>query len=105
MAEKKVQPPQIQIELPENIADGEYSNLAVITHNQNEFVVDFIRLVPNVTKARVKARIILSPEHAKRFYRALSENLKKYEAQFGSINENDAPPFPPMSFNTPPAQA
>ncbi|GIV32141.1 MAG: hypothetical protein KatS3mg030_443 [Saprospiraceae bacterium] len=105
MADKKVQPPQLQIELPDNIADGEYSNLAVITHNQTEFVFDFIRMAPNMPKARVKARVILTPEHAKRFFRALSENLKKYEAQFGSIHENDVPPFPPMSFNTPPAQA
>ncbi|MAT55626.1 MAG: hypothetical protein CMN32_14205 [Saprospirales bacterium] len=105
MSEKKIQAPQLQIELPDDIADGEYSNLAIITHNQSEFVIDFIRMVPNVPKAKVKSRVILSPEHAKRFYRALAENLKKFEAQFGSIHENDAPPFPPMNFNTPPAQA
>lgn len=105
MSEKKIQPPQLQIELPDDVADGEYSNLAIITHNQSEFVIDFIRMVPNVPKAKVKSRVILSPEHAKRFYRALAENLKKFEAQFGSIHENDTPPFPPMNFNTPPAQA
>lgn len=105
MSEKKIQAPQLQIELPDNVADGEYSNLAIITHNQSEFVIDFIRMVPNVPKAKVKSRVILSPEHAKRFYRALAENLKKFESQFGSIQENEAPPFPPMSFNTPPAQA
>ncbi len=105
MSEKKIQGPQLQIELPDDVAEGEYSNLAIITHNQSEFVIDFIRMVPNVPKAKVKSRVILTPEHAKRFYRALAENLKKFEAQFGNINESDTPPFPPMNFNTPPAQA
>jgi hypothetical protein len=105
MSEKKMQPGQLNIELPENVAEGEYSNLAIISHNQSEFVVDFVRMVPNVPKAKVKSRIILSPQHAKRLMMALADNIKKYEAQFGLIHEPEAPPYPHMNFNTPAAQA
>lgn len=105
MAESKKNPKQINIELPEQVAEGLYSNLAIISHSHSEFVVDFIRLVPNVPKAKVKSRIILTPTHAKRLMRALSDNLKKYEAQFGTIEDKDPTPFPPMNFNTPKAQA
>jgi len=104
MAEKG-QPNQLNIELPEEVAEGIYSNLAIISHSSGEFVVDFIRMVPNVPKAKVKSRIILTPQHAKRLMRALSDNISKFEAQFGSIDEPEQPPFPPMSFNTPKAQA
>lgn len=104
MAEKK-QPNQLNIELPEEVAEGIYSNLAIISHSNSEFVIDFIRLVPNVPKAKVKSRIILSPQHAKRLMRALSENINKYEAQFGPIEEPEQPGLPPMAFNTPKAQA
>ncbi|MCB9080735.1 MAG: DUF3467 domain-containing protein [Lewinellaceae bacterium] len=96
---------QINIELPEDIAEGTYSNLAVISHSPSEFVVDFIRMVPNVPKAKVKARVILTPQHAKRLLRAMADNIKKYEAQFGMIEEPDQTPLPPMNFNTPKAQA
>lgn len=105
MSEKKQLPKQLNIELPEEIAEGIYSNLAIISHSNAEFVIDFIRLVPNVPKAKVKARIILSPQHAKRLLRALTENISKFETQFGVIDEPEQPPFPPMSFNTPTAQA
>ena len=103
-------PPQkgkLNIELPEEIAEGTYSNLAIIAHSQSEFVVDFVRLVPNVAKAKVKSRIILTPQHAKRLMRALMDNVKKFEAQHGTIEEPDQGHggFPPMNFNTPPAQA
>ncbi|MCB9273327.1 MAG: DUF3467 domain-containing protein [Lewinellaceae bacterium] len=96
---------QLNIELPEEVAEGTYSNLAIISHSNSEFIVDFIRMVPNVPKAKVKARIILTPQHAKRLMRALADNVKKFEAQFGTIDEPEQPPFPPMSFNTPKAQA
>jgi predicted transcriptional regulator len=103
---KKTQPnQQLNIELPEDIAEGTYSNLAIISHSHSEFVVDFIRLVPNVPKAKVKSRIILTPQHAKRLLNALADNVKKYEQQFGIIDEPDTPPFPPMNFSTPKAQA
>ena len=94
---------QINIELSEEIAEGTYSNLAIISHNHSEFVVDFIRILTNVPKAKVKSRIVLTPEHAKRLYQALGDNLKKYEAQFGNI-ENKQDHFPPINF-TPTAQA
>lgn len=97
---------QLNIELSEEIAEGVYSNLAIISHSHSEFVIDFIRLVPNVPKAKVKSRIILTPQHAKRLLNALTENLAKYESQFGPLDdESDQPPFPPMNFSTPKAQA
>ena len=104
MANKVSQDNQINIELPEDIAEGIYSNLAVISHSNTEFVVDFVLMMPNVPQARVKSRIILTPEHAKRLLGALADNVRKYEQQFGNIEEKDVPPFP-MSFNTPTAQA
>lgn len=96
---------QLNIELPEEMAEGVYSNLAIISHSQSEFILDFVRLVPNVPKAKVKSRVILTPHHAKRLLMALNDNVKKYEAQHGKIAENKDPnPFP-MNFNTPKAQA
>ena len=90
---------QIDIELSEDVADGIYSNLAIISHSNSEFVVDFIRLLPGVPKAKVKSRILLSPQHAKRLQMALSDNIQKFEASFGEIEMQDsAPQFPPMSF-------
>ena len=88
----------INIELSEDIAEGVYANLAMIAHSNSEFVVDFIRLMPGVPKAKVKSRIILTPEHAKRLLEALQENVTKYEAAFGPIKQgNDLPKFP-MNF-------
>ena len=106
MADEKKAPKQNQlnIELPEDIAEGVYSNLAIIAHSNSEFVVDFMRLMPNVPKAKVKSRIILTPEHAKRLLKALHDNVRKFEAQHGRISEPEQQ-LPPMSFNTPKAQA
>ena len=95
---------QMNIELPEEIAEGVYSNLAVISHSNSEFIVDFIRLVPNVPKAKVKSRIILTPQHAKRLMAALADNLRKFEAQYGTVEE-PTQSLPPMNFNTPQGQA
>ena len=105
MAETKKKQNQLNIELPEEVAEGIYSNLAIISHSHTEFVADFIRIMPNVPKAKVKARVILTPHHAKRLMRALMDNIKKYEANHGVIDESNQPPFPPMNFNTPKAQA
>lgn len=105
--EKKPQPQQLNIELPEDIAEGVYANLAIISHSNTEFVVDFVRIVPNAPKAKVKSRVILTPEHAKRLLGALADNIQKFEAQNGPIGNksgNNGPQFPPMSF-TPTAQA
>lgn len=104
MAEKKQPEKQFNIELPEEVAEGTYSNLAIISHSQSEFVVDFVRLVPNVPKAKVKSRVILTPTHAKRLLKALADNVTKYEGQFGKISE-PTQAYPQMNFNTPPAQA
>ena len=102
--ENKKKGNQINIELSEEISEGTYSNLAIISHSNSEFVLDFVRMVPNVQKAKVKSRIILSPEHAKRLHKALAENINKYETQNGKIRESSQPPFPPMNF-TPTAKA
>lgn len=85
---------QLNIDLPEDVSEGIYSNLAVITHSNSEFVVDFIQMMPGVPKAKVKSRIILTPQHAKRLYRALKENIGKFESVHGAIKESDAPDFP-----------
>lgn len=89
---------QINIELSEEVAEGIYSNLAMIAHSNSEFVVDFIRLMPGVPKAKVKARIVVTPEHALRLLHALKENIDKYEATFGEIKPSTEAPKFPMSF-------
>jgi len=104
MATEKKKGNQINIELPEDIAEGVYSNLAIIAHSRSEFIVDFIRMVPNVPKAKVKSRVILTPEHAKRLMKALNDNIKKFEAQHGAISDTPDNPFPNMNF-TPTAEA
>jgi len=76
---------QLNIELSEDIAEGIYSNLAIVTHSTAEFVIDFIRVMPGVPKAKVKSRIIVTPEHAKRLLIALEDNIAKYEAVNGRI--------------------
>lgn len=105
MSENTKQGPQLNIELPEDVAEGIYSNLAIIAHSHTEFVVDFIRMMPNMPKAKVKARVVLTPQHAKRLLRALADNVKKFEGQFGVIEDTEPNNFPPMNFNTPTAQA
>lgn len=98
-------PQPISIELTENIAEGTYSNLAVITHSTSEFVLDFIRVMPNVPKAKVQSRIIMTPQHAKRLMKALQENIAKFEAQNGVIKEGVADVQFPMTFGGPQGQA
>ena len=103
--DNKEQKGQINIELTEEIAQGIYSNLAIITHSSSEFVVDFVRIMPGTPKAQVKSRIVLTPEHAKRLMLALQDNITKYEAQHGGIKvNNNSPLMPPMGF-TPKAEA
>ena len=105
MAEQKNEQ-QLNIELNEETAQGVYSNLAVITHSPAEFVVDFIRVMPGVPKARVQSRIILTPQHAKRLMRALMENVGKYETQHGQIQETLGQDHTmPMNFGGPQGQA
>ena len=82
---------EIDIELNETVAEGHYSNLAIISHSTSEFVLDFAALMPGVPKARVKSRIILAPEHAKRLLLSLQENITRYESSVGRINIPQAP--------------
>ncbi len=86
----------IQIELNDEVAQGTYSNLAIIAHSSSEFVADFVRVMPNTPKAKVQSRVILTPEHAKRLMLALIDNVKKYEAQFGEINLHGQGFVPPI---------
>jgi hypothetical protein len=99
---------QINVELSEEMAEGVYSNLAMIAHSNTEFVLDFIRLMPGVPKAKVKARIIVTPEHAKRLLEALKDNINKFEDMHGPIqnfgNEDTGFNFP-MSFGGPGGEA
>jgi hypothetical protein len=88
---KQPQGQQINIELGEKEAEGIYSNLAIISHSPAEFIIDFTRIVPGVPKAKVHARIITTPQHAKMLMKALKDNIEKYEAKFGEINIESAP--------------
>jgi hypothetical protein len=101
MSEQKKPDQQINVELSEEVAEGVYCNLAMIAHSNSEFVIDFIRLMPGVPKAKVKSRVIITPEHAQRLLAALKDNIDKYEAAFGKINPKDEQSKFPISFGTP----
>lgn len=88
---------EINIELSDEVAGGIFSNLALINHASSEFVVDFIQMMPGVPKAKVKSRIILTPQHAKKLLRALADNVHKYETNFGEIQDLDSINLP-MNF-------
>lgn len=112
MDEKKTQKNQINIELKEEVGQGTYSNLAIITHSSSEFVLDFVRVMPGIPKAEVKSRIILTPEHAKRLLNALGDNVEKFEKMHGPIKNVEGPAGPisggptmPMNFGGPTGQA
>lgn len=97
---------QLNIELSEEIAQGTYSNLAIITHSPSEFVIDFVRVMPGIPKANVKSRIILTPEHAKRLMLALQENILKFESLHGPINiQGGQDNMAPMNYGGPTGQA
>jgi len=104
MSEVKPDQNQLNIELSEEVADGEYSNLAIITHSNSEFVIDFVKIMPGMPKAKVKSRIVLTPQHAKRLMNALTENITKYESVHGVIKQTDSINIP-MTFGGPTAQA
>ncbi|MFH4965168.1 DUF3467 domain-containing protein [Gaetbulibacter sp. M235] len=91
---KAPKPGQINIELDEAVAEGTYSNLAIINHSVSEFVVDFVNIMPGVPKNKVKARIILTPQHAKRLLKALGENISRFESAHGEIKDYEQPPIP-----------
>jgi len=83
---------QLQVEVDDSVAQGSYANLALVAHNATEFVLDFIFVQPQQPKAKVRARIISSPGHTKRFLRALAENVNRFEQTFGEIKEVSAGP-------------
>jgi len=105
MSEDSSNQNKIDIELPEEVADGIYSNLAVITHSNAEFIIDFIRILPGVPRAKVKSRILLTPQHAKRLMKALQDNINKFESSFGKINTDDGFEGFPMNFGGPAPEA
>jgi hypothetical protein len=104
--ENKKNENQMNIELTEDVASGIYSNLAIITHSPTEFVVDFVQIMPGIPKGKVKSRVIMNPQNAKRFLNALADNVSKFEQNFGSIEDPQAgPDFPNMNFGTPSTMA
>ncbi|MCS7227873.1 MAG: DUF3467 domain-containing protein [Endomicrobia bacterium] len=98
MEQPKEQQQQIQIEIDDITAQGIYSNLAIISHSPDEFILDFIFIQPQIPKAKVRARIITSPQHIKRFLSALQENIKKYEEKFGEIKTEPKLELPKIGF-------
>jgi len=80
---------QVNIELDEKTAEGIYSNLAIINHSASEFIIDFVKIMPGVPKNKVKSRIILTPEHAKRLLKAFEDNISKFESMHGKISDNN----------------
>lgn len=95
---------QLNIEISEEISEGEYANLAIITHSHAEFVIDFVNVMPGTPKSKVKSRIIFTPQHAKRFMKALAENIKRFENVNGAIKDLEEVSFP-INFGGPAAQA
>jgi len=104
MTEKENIPNQLNIEISEEVAEGTYANLAIITHSHAEFVIDFVNVMPGTPKSKVKSRIILTPQHAKRFMKAINENIEKYESVNGPIKDLEEIQLP-MNVGGPTAQA
>jgi hypothetical protein len=104
MEDQMQQQNQLNIEISEEVAEGEYANLAIITHSHAEFVIDFVNVMPGTPKSKVKSRIILTPQHAKRFMKALTENIQRFEAANGKIQDLEDVQIP-MNFGGPTAQA
>src|SRR6476659_5348684 len=100
----KDQPNQLNIEISEEVSEGVYANLAIITHSHAEFVVDFVSVMPGTPKSKVKSRIILTPMHAKRFLKALQDNVNRYEDANGTIQDMEQIEIP-LNFGGPTAQA
>ena len=104
MDQQPQQPSQLNIEISEEVAEGNYANLAIITHSHSEFVIDFVNVMPGTPKSKVKSRIILTPQHAKRLMKALTENIGRYESVNGSIKDIEEVQIP-FNFGGPTAQA
>ena len=95
---------QVNIELTDDMANGVYSNLSIITHSPSEFVADFVQMMPGVPKGKVRSRVIMTPQNAKRLVEALKENVAKYEQTHGALDSGNMS-MPPMNFGTPTTQA
>ena len=93
MEKKNEQKQKINIELDEKVAEGTYSNLAIINHSVSEFVVDFISVMPGSATNKLKSRFIITPQHAKHLAKALNDNINRFEKNFGSIKDYDNPKF------------
>lgn len=104
MQDQQLNNNQLNIEISEEMAEGVYANLAIITHSHAEFVVDFVNVMPGTPKSKVKSRIIFTPQHAKRFMKALVENVGRFEALNGPIKDLEEAQIP-MNFGGPAAQA
>src|SRR6201998_457483 len=104
MSDIKEQSGQINIEISEEVSEGTYANLAIITHSHAEFVIDFVNVMPGTPKSKVRSRIILTPQHAKRFMKALTENVGRCEAANGKIQDLEEVQLP-LNFGGPTAQA
>ncbi len=105
--DKKGKPQQINIQLGEKEAEGIYTNMAIISHSPDEFIVDFTRILPGVPKAKVLSRVIMTPQRTKLFLKSLQDNIRKYEQRHGEIkvniqNPNQPPPFPGFDGGTDP---
>ena len=105
MDSQKEQPNQLNIEISEEISEGIYANLVIITHSHAEFIVDFVNVMPGVLKAKVKSRVVMTPQHAKKLMRALIDNVKRYETQNGVIKDQEQMSLPFNFGGSPPAQA
>jgi hypothetical protein len=102
--DEKSEEGKLNIELTEEVADGVYSNLVIISHSNTEFVFDFVKVMPGMPKAKVKSRVLMTPQHAKRLKKALEDNIAKFESQHGDIKEIENAAFP-LNFGGPAGEA
>ena len=96
---------KIDIGVSDAVAEGTYANLAIITHSNSEFILDFVNIMPGMTKGNVKSRIILTPQHAKRLLLALQDNIQRFESYNGEIRVDSGPALPPLNFGGSQGQA
>jgi ribonuclease BN (tRNA processing enzyme) len=104
MADQQPNNQQLNIEISEEVSEGIYSNLVIITHSHAEFIVDFVNVMPGTPKSKVKSRIVLTPQHAKRFLKAFDDNIQRFEEAHGKIKDQESVEFP-LNFGGPTAQA
>ena len=104
MPEQAANANQLNIEISEEVAEGQYANLVITTHSHAEFVMDFVNVMPGTPKSKVKSRVILTPQHAKRFMKALTENVVRFETANGKIQDLEEVQLP-LNFGGPTAQA